>query len=402
MKWKNKGHEFDETGAMLAHVQQVFLYGIGGNAQELLNVITQGAEWIDWDIRLVDRNVSLQTSGYNGFSVMAPEELYEMPKENYIVIACPLGETGNEIAMLAEVHGIPKHRIFMGDEFLYTYFPVYFLYAHNMVFFTSQNIVPSSACNLNCRDCLNFNPYIKQPTVYNMQELRKSVDLFFQAVDLIYRFQVTGGEPLLYPHLQELLTYIDENYRSKIMRLETVTNGTIIPSDELCEFFAAKDIYVFLDDYTKSLPKEHAEKHDKVLRQFQKYNVKYADNFVEQWFQLYPASEERTGISEEALCKFFDACGNPWSTIEQGKITACNYALYAQKAGLVSYKDEDYYDLSTFEPSKKPELVEFRLRYNQYGYTALCQKCEGFSTINKRWCKPAIQVKRDKELESSV
>lgn len=396
MRWETKGHEFDKTGSMLAQVQQVFLYGIGGNAQELLNIITQGAKWIQWDVHLVDRNMALQDSGYNGFSVMSPEKFYEMPKENYIVIACPLGKVGDEIAALVESHGVPKHRIFKGDDFLYTYFSVYFLYAHNMVFFMSQNIVPSSACNLNCRDCLNFNPYIKKPTVYSMQELKASLDLFFQAVDLIYRFQVTGGEPLLYPHLQELLSYIDENYRAKIMRLETVTNGTILPTDELCEFFAAKDIYVFLDDYTTALPEGQAELHDTVLKKFQTYGVKYADNHVEQWFQLYPASKGRVEFDEDELCALFDACGNPWSTIEQGKITACNYALYAYKAGIVPFEDEDYYDLSTFKESKKSELVEFRLRYNKRGYTALCQNCEGFSTINKKWCEPAIQAEKIK------
>ena len=394
MQWKNKGHEFDRVGELLSSIKNVYLYGIGGNAEEILYVIEHARKWIEWNIYLVDRNPALQESGYREMPVMSPEQFFTVNKKEYIVVTCPLGKTGDEIFDLVCANGCPRDLVFSGWDFLYTYFSVYFLYAHDMVFFTSENILPSSACNLNCRDCLNFNPYIVKPIVYGIDEVKKDVDIFFTAVDLIYRFQVTGGEPLLYPHLKALIQYIDQKYRHKIMRLEMVTNGTIVPSDDTCSFLAETGVFVFLDDYTMSLPEEKKNLHAVVEDKFKKFGVNYINNFVSQWFRLYPAKVNPKVIKEESLTNLFERCANPWSTIEHGKISACNYSLYAQKAGVIEGTDYDFYDLSAFEADKKKELVEFRLRYNEKGYASLCKKCGGFSTINSNWCEPAIQAAR--------
>ena len=67
------------------------------------------------------------------------------------------------------------------------------------------------------------------------------------------------------------------------------------------------------------------------------------------------------------------------------------YSLYAHKAGLVNDCDTDYYNLVDFDEAKKKELLEFRLRYNKRGYTSFCEKCAGFSVINKNYYYPAIQ-----------
>lgn len=392
MKWQNKGHELDRIGRLLANVKTVYLYGINGNAWEILYVLNHAEEWIKWKICLVDRNINLQKNGYAGMTILSPEAFYAEDKENYIVVACPEGPVGKEIYDSVIVHGISEERVFLGWDFLYTDLSIYFLYAKQMVFFASESILPSCVCNLNCRDCLNFTPYIKNPMIYGIDEMKEDVDCFFNAVDLIYRFQITGGEPLLYPNLKELITYIDYKYRSKIMRLETVTNGTVVPEDELCEFIADHHVFVFLDDYTMSLSGEKKNNRVIVENKFKKYNVEYSDNYVEKWFQIYFPDTHRT--NEKELVELFNCCGNPWSSIERGRISACNYSLYAQKAGIVEDDETDFYDLKKYESAKKTELVEFRLRYNQKGYVSFCKKCSGFALINSNLCQPAIQVER--------
>lgn len=392
MKWENKGHEFDDIGEFLANAKRVFLYGIGGHAGEILNILLEGRKWFDWEVKLADRNPELQLSGYRGLSVMNPEEIFSQIRDNDIVVYCPLGKTGEEIYGIIKEHGISDKNIFSGFDFMFTYIPVYFLYAKDMVFFTSQNIVPSTNCNLNCRDCLNFTPYIRKPVTYSLEELKKDIDLFFHAVDLIYRFQITGGEPLLYPRFLEVLDYVDKNYRDQILRLETVTNGTIIPSDEICSYLAEKKIYVYLDDYTMALKEEQKEKRTIIEEKFKKYGVDYLNNYVEQWFRIYTPGTIRE--NEKELNQLFTLCKNPYSTIEKGKISACNYALYAAKAGLIENDENDNYDLAIFDKSKKRELVEFRLRYNEKGYVSFCKKCSGYYLINESWCEPAVQVRK--------
>ena len=396
MKWNNRGHEFDAIGERLIKVKKLYFYGIGGHVKEIFGVIKGAEKFFDLELNYVDRNEKVREKGFEGHEIISPEEFFEkiQRETDYLVVACPLGCIGEEIREIVISHGVSEENVVTGYDFIFTYLPIFFLYKHGIVFFTSQNIVPSSACNLNCRECLNFNPYIKTPVVHGFEEVKRDIDVFFNAVDLIYRFQVTGGEPFLYPHTVETLTYIRENYGSKIMRLETVTNGTIVPSDELCECLAKEDVHVYLDDYTLALTPKHKSIRCEIEEKFKKFGVKYFDNYVDRWFKIYPAKEAK---GEEELENFFEECANPWSTIEGGKISACNYELYAQKAGLVEGEENDFYDLTQFDSTKKKELVEFRLRFNEKGYTSFCSKCAGFSVINDDLYYPAIQVRRGEQ-----
>lgn len=395
MKWTNKGHEFDQIGEKLATVKSLYFYGIGGHAREIAELMDYGKKWFDLNVFYVDRNEEVRERGFCGKEIMSPETFFEKVRDDndYLVISCPLGEVGEEIKSYVVGHGISDEDVVLGYDFLFTLIPLYFLYKYDMVFFTSENIVPSSACNLNCRECLNFNPYIDIPVIYSLDEIKRNVDLFFNAVDLIYRFQVTGGEPLLYPHFAEVITYIHENYGDRIFRLETVTNGTVIPDDRICDCIVKNDVNVFLDDYTLSLPYESKETRRRIVEKFEKYNIKYFDNYVDRWFKIYPARCEK---KKEELVDFFTKCANPWSTVENGSISACNYELYAQKAGLVEGDSTDFYSLENFQKDKKRELVEFRLRFNTKGYTSFCRKCAGFSVINDDLYYPAIQIERGK------
>ncbi len=392
MEWINKGHEFDNIGETLANAETMYLYGIGGNLKEIWELITSAKKWFnDIEFVFIDKSEKVRNKGFDGKKVIEPKEFFDeisKGKKNYIVVACPLGEVGEEIRTIIINEGVNPDKVLLGFDFLFTYIPVYFMYKYNMVFFTSQNIVPSSACNLNCRDCLNFNPYIKKPVVHTLEEEKRDVDIFFNAVDLIWRFQVTGGEPLLYNHFKELLEYIYERYNDKILRLETVTNGTVIPDDEICMSLAEKQVLVYLDDYRMSLDDDKKKIRDVIENKFKKYGVRYHNNYVDKWFKIYP----KTSNENVDLKELFNKCGNPFSTIEDGRITACNYSLYARKAGLVVDDDSDYYDLRDYNPEKKIELMEYRLRYNNKGYTSFCSKCAGWGIdINKNYYYPALQ-----------
>ncbi len=391
MKWKNKGHEFDKIGYLLKDKRNIFLYGAGGMALELLEVLHAIDSWIDWNIYLVDRDKRKQKEGRFGYKVLSPEQFFTMKKEEYFVVVAPQNEMGEEIYNLLKEKLDKDSIIFKGFYFLHNYLSIYFAYIHNMVFFASESVLPTTICNLNCRDCLNFKPYIKRHYIESLETLKEDIDLFFHAVDLVYRFQITGGEPLLYKDLILLIEYIDKNYRNKIIRFELVTNGTIIPDDQLCEVLKRKNIYVFLDDYRISM--QNIDRcYENIYWKLKKYGIIFADNYVENWIRMYiPEEDEGLELSEQALQQKYFKCSAPWSSLRNGKISSCNYAMYAEKAGLCEIYEKDAYDLRQFSEEKKKELVEFRLRYCERGYMEFCKKCGGWVDTNKRLCQPAIQ-----------
>lgn len=120
---------------------------------------------------------------------------------------------------------------FIIEEFI----SVYHVFKYNQVYFSSTSILPSTTCNLNCRCCLNFNPFAKKFYIRSWDELKRDVDTFYQCVDHIMLFHVSGGEPMLYKYTADLIEYVDRHYGNRIDTLRTVTNGTIVPSDSALE-----------------------------------------------------------------------------------------------------------------------------------------------------------------------
>lgn len=394
MKWKNKGHEFDEIGYLLKGKENIFIYGAGGVASELLEILHAIQPWVGWKIYFVDKDKKKQKEGISGYEVLSPEDFFTMKKEKYFVVAGTLNKIGEEICSLVKERLGEDTIVLKGMYFMHQYLSIYFAYIHDMVFFASESMLPTTVCNLNCRDCLNFTPYIKKHYVESLETLKEDVDLFFNAVDLVYRFQITGGEPLLYKNLIPLIEYIDQNYRKKILRFEIVTNGTIIPDERICEILKRKDIYVFLDDYRMSVP-EIDEIYERTYFKLKEHGISFADNHVETWMRMYmPDKSGEMESVQYAIQKKYLECEVPWSSLWHGKISSCNYAMYASKAGICEAGDDETYDLNLFSPEKKKELIEFRLRCCEKGYMEFCRMCNGWINTNKHWCKPAIQCER--------
>lgn len=277
---------------------------------------------------------------------------------------------------------------FIMEEFI----SVYHVYKNNLVYFTNISFLPSTACNLECKYCLNFNPYAKQFYVRPWEDLVRDVDLFFSCVDHIMLFHVSGGEPMLYKHTADLIEYIDRNYGDRIDTLRTVTNGTIVPNDDILEKLSKCNVEITVDDYREAVPR-FRERFDELICKLEEYNIRYYINKVDSWIDLAPERTDYSEWSEEQLENHRNRCNQSWQELRAGRLYNCNYAAYATVAGIAGEQDlEEVYDLKQFTADKKKELVEFRLGYSTKGYTNFCRKCRGFTPENSEKMEPAVQV----------
>lgn len=385
MKWKNKGHEYDRMYQHICEKKHFYLFGAGDYGRQFYSIF-------DREILIkgyVDNDMRKQGTMIEGIPCISLDEI-EIDKETGIII------TMSQIARIEPVERLNEKELkkdtdyFIIEEFL----SVYYVYKYNRVYFSSISFLPSTACNLKCKYCLNFNPFTPQFYSREWKDMKADIDLFFSCVDHIMLFHVSGGEPMLYKYTVDIIEYIDKNYGDRIDTLRTVTNGTVVPTDQICERLSKCKIEVTVDDYREAVP-QHKQNFDLLLQKLEKYQIKYYVNKVDAWIDLAPEKTDYSMQGEEWLIHHRSACNQSWQELRGGRLYSCNYAAYAAVAGLAGEQDaEEIYDLEAYTKDRKKELVEFRLGYTTLGYTNFCKSCRGFTEDNADKVMPAEQLER--------
>lgn len=380
MKWKNKGHEFDDKANIFLRQNEIVIYGAGDFGKEFCNLLNN----LEIETFFVDGDRKKQIQGCMGKKVLSPLQFFSMSdiKKN-VVIAAGLSYA-SEIRKILEDHGyIHKENFWEIEEFCQNLLPIYMVYMKNKLYMDSIGFLSTTVCNLRCDACLNFTPYNKHPQHVSLEQAKETLDLYFRAVDYVRFMSYTGGEPLLYPYVDELLDYIGENYRNKIYIIGMSTNCTIIPKDSTCELLKKHNIRVFIDDYSKYVERSK-EILPQITEKLESYGIVYNINKGEDafWIDLAPFKTDNTKLNEEELISYRNKCNVPYREVRDGRIYSCNYASFAMKAGIQEDSSNDYFELSEYSGEKRKELLEFILGYTEKGYVDFCKHCAGFLPIN--------------------
>lgn len=384
MKWTNKGHELDHVYHKMQEKDLFYIFGAGDYGRQLYQIMKDEIKVAGF----IDNSPHKQGQELYGHMIYKLPEIKRGGNIGIIVAVSQFSRSA-VVKQLQEAGYVEEEDYFKIEPFL----SAWYVYKYDKVYFTNVSMLPSTACNLNCELCLNFNPYAAKPDVRSLQQVKEDIDLFFGCVDYVMLYHVSGGEPFLYPHFAEVIEYLGTKYRQKILTLRTVTNGTVVPKDELLQRLSGIDFEITVDDYREAVP-ESEEDFALLIEKLEKYHIKYEINKADAWIDLAPTATDHSMWTEEQLTKHFDNCAQTWQELRDGKLYSCNYDGYATVAGINEQQKEEVFDLRAFTPERKKELVEFRLGYNDKGYTNLCRHCRGFYMDNPVTGKPAAQGKR--------
>lgn len=382
MKWEKPGHEFDHVYEIIKTKRNFYFFGAGDYGKQFLKVIKNEIEIKGF----IDNNLQKQNDGYENYPCFSLSSVDIDSGKTGIIITVSQIQRSSVIAQLEAAGYVHNEDFFIIEEFL----SIYFVYKYYKVYFSSISFLPSTACNLNCEACLNFNPYASKFYVREWENVVSDIDLFFKCVDRIMLFHVSGGEPMLYKNIADLIEYLDKNYGDRIDTIRTVTNGTIVPEDSVLEKLSKCNFEITVDDYRNAVP-QYNNNFDKLLDKLDQYHIKYNINKADEWIDLAPDRTDFTAWTEEQLQKHFEQCCQAWQELRDGKLYSCNYDAYATVAGINEEPKEEIFDLENLGETKKKELVEFRLGYNHKGYANFCKKCMGFSSKNPYKVVPAKQ-----------
>ncbi len=361
-------------------IQSVVLYGagiVGGICQTLF-------ERVDLEIPFViDQNPRKQGTFWKGIPVISYEEAKPRVQGQKIVVMA--GHTAyGDIAGFLNGQGLVEFRDFCNvghfmSEWLWSAKQM------NCVFHVDMTI--TTKCTLNCRHCNLFIPYHKEHINFSLDEMKRSIDLFFGRIDFVTYFGLIGGETFLNPDLEQCIVYLGENYRKQIGKITVITNGTVMPDESLLKVIKKYDMYLSISDYTNIVP--YGKKMDELEEKVKEYQIDYYRNNSIVWTDFgFP--EQPVKRTPEQLEEHLRSCRPNWNALHGGRFYYCNVSWCAEQSGHFRLQPEDYIELGDIDPKDKTacrKIVEL-----SRGTSSFCRICGGCGADNKDYVVTGEQI----------
>ena len=259
---------------------------------------------------------------------------------------------------------------------------------------TALNI--TTYCNLKCKHCLAFIPYYDKKFSMTIESARKILETYFQVVDSVEHFTVTGGEPLLnkdvYPILKEVYKYKEQIKCS----VDFVTNGTIEIPDELLDLFELhkEETKVVLSNYGEKLSVKIDSIEEKLRQRGISYRISkfYGENlYYDGWIDFTDHSlkwntlEKRDCNAQKCVHRV-----GKYFVIDDGELHCCSRSYWRIRNHIIPKVKGEYVPLldeSVSIEEKRKDLIEMLQKKS----STSCAYCVGLCNDAKR-VKPAEQL----------
>lgn len=249
-------------------------------------------------------------------------------------------------------------------------------------------IRPTLACNFRCALCNEFSPYYHPPAVPKVEEVIRDASRVFALVDRVGRLEISGGEPLLYKPLPELLEHLN-GYNGRFDWFSLVTNGSILMSAGTLDALRriGQKVRVIVDDYGPELSKNARANAALLEESGIRYELRdqYKDVHADGWLDFRDLRLKRGEAEAKAM---FAQCVCPqklrWVvTLHQGKLYPCHVARRCTELGIVPPSAPDCIDL--YAPGVSDEELQRQIQsLYKVDVLASCRYCEGFLEDRER------------------
>lgn len=256
-------------------------------------------------------------------------------------------------------------------------------------------IITTHLCTLKCKLCAERTSQYKERYNPTIEYLKKEVDALFEIFDFILKFEITGGEPLVRKDLAELLDYLVQ-YKKKFGRIRLLSNGTIIPNDEVVDAIKkfGKQADVLVDDYgvDKSINAAEAVKKWSINGISCIHRKQDQDNLhCGGWVDFGDLSLKNSSEEAETLfskCFVPSKIGGGVCVGRDGLISTCRVVEQCRYFGVVDNPDEY---LSVFDSTSVEEKRNKLMGLFDKKYYSACRYCNGFCQDSERFV-PAEQI----------
>lgn len=384
MKWEHKGYEYiKKTQRILEKVSLengIYLFGAGEFAKSMCSPLF----YFSVVRGVIDNSPDRQGECFQGKEIISFDTFLHKREKEIIVLAVSDKNIHEIRRQLLDKGLLEDIDFFKYEKFMSDIFPFLLSYQQKKNYVDLVQISLTERCTLKCKKCAHGCHVVSADRAdLTLEEVKESVDYFFQFTDYVMYFVLIGGEPLLYRNMVPVIEYISKNYGDRIGRLQITTNGSIIPKEELLRCCKKYNVFFMISNYTRQVEWIY-KKLETLTKILHNEGIPYVLFPQETIWMDYGFDYLNRNASEEQLIKVFDACRTGCHEIRKNRFYFCVMARSVSENMMNSeIGQNDYLDLSLLDFRDELDrriYFEYVIGYSDKGYLEMCNYCNGASS----------------------
>jgi organic radical activating enzyme len=239
----------------------------------------------------------------------------------------------------------------------------------------SMGVLVSNKCNLKCIGCNQLRDKYGASSYLDIdaEDILSDLEKLSQAVDIIEKVVIVGGESFLHKDINKILSGILEIENIGIIQL--ISNGTVIPNtDKVFELLSNSRIKVEVSGYGDYLTDKQNEKVKIFISKLKEFNINFDYVKTLQWFDF--GNLDRRNYSKEKWQEVYNTCCFISNDLFNGQLHKCARSAFSKHLNII--EDLDYVDI------RKNSIKELSLLIKNFLENKLpniCQYCNGTSSL---------------------
>ncbi len=223
-------------------------------------------------------------------------------------------------------------------------------------------------CTLQCKNCNEMIPYYKERDFVNKDEVLKDCKHLIASCVFLPCLELVGGEPFLYPELEELL---EELLKIKNLGyIKIFTNGTVVPKDSLCEILKNKRIVINLSNYTEAVQGELLSRIYKTREKLEQAGISYISSYAKTWLDF---NFDDKGRNEKELQHNFSNCNSAnCHRLYRGVLYRCHHQYAGVRLEKFDRKETDIIQIHKYTIEELREKCD---EFEELLYIDACRYC---------------------------
>jgi len=230
--------------------------------------------------------------------------------------------------------------------------------------------IVSQKCTLRCEHCCEQIPLLIDKGFTPVESILSDVKKIADASYFLNFVELVGGEPFLHPRIEELIEGLLEI--ENIGYIKSFTNGTVIPSDRLCDIMKNTRFMLQVSNYEKTTSGKLLDNIIATRRKLNEHGIPFLFTINFEWldFKDFKKHDVKNDYLKKAFYRcFLKNCHRAY----KGKLYLCPHHYAGIQLGKIKEYSHECIDIHSHNNGNLGPVLE---KFEHLPFIDACRYCE--------------------------